>query len=181
MVNVAVDAVVREWHAEEGWGVIDATQTAGGCWARFAHIAVDGYGEFTVGQAVMVEWESGENEGYANGAARVALRHGPRRPPRRSRRRGFRQRAELALRRARLTAATARSCRRVRAPGEWPGPSRSTTSPAGAAPPERGGGSLNEERLRENLDDDPDQADVVTSLGLSIRTSGLPGCDPLGA
>jgi cold shock CspA family protein len=34
---------VREWHAEDGWGVIDSGAAPGGCWVHFSALAVDGY------------------------------------------------------------------------------------------------------------------------------------------
>ena len=71
MLAMAVDAVVREWHHEEGWGVIDAPQTPGGCWAHFAQVAVSGYRELIAGQAVLLEWETADQDGYAYRAVRV--------------------------------------------------------------------------------------------------------------
>jgi cold shock protein len=35
--------VVREWHDEDGWGVLDSEATPGGCWAHFSAVLVDGY------------------------------------------------------------------------------------------------------------------------------------------
>jgi len=39
---MTVEGVVREWHPEQGWGVIDAQDTPGGCWAHFSRVAIDG-------------------------------------------------------------------------------------------------------------------------------------------
>ena len=33
-----VAAIVREWHADLGWGVLDSPETPGGCWAHFSVI-----------------------------------------------------------------------------------------------------------------------------------------------
>jgi hypothetical protein len=33
--------VVREWHDDEGWGVLESTETPGGCWDGFDHRAVE--------------------------------------------------------------------------------------------------------------------------------------------
>ena len=68
---MAVEAVVREWHAEDGWGVVVSSETPDGCWTHFSHIAADGYRELSAGQAVMLEWEACEQDGYAFRALRV--------------------------------------------------------------------------------------------------------------
>lgn len=36
-------ATVREWHDEEGWGVLDCPETPGGCWAWYAAIEMEGF------------------------------------------------------------------------------------------------------------------------------------------
>lgn len=33
-----VRARVREWHAEEGWGVLYSVETPGGCWTHYSAI-----------------------------------------------------------------------------------------------------------------------------------------------
>lgn len=68
---MAVDAVVREWHSDQGWGVIDTSETPGGCWVHFSHVAVAGYRELVPGQAVTLEWERAEQDGYRYRAVRV--------------------------------------------------------------------------------------------------------------
>jgi cold shock protein len=68
---MSVDAVVREWHSDQGWGVMDAAETPGGCWAHFSHIAVDGYRELSPSQAVVLEWEMADQDGYSYRAVRV--------------------------------------------------------------------------------------------------------------
>ena len=68
---MAVDAVVREWHSQEGWGVIDAPETPGGCWAHFSHVAVLGYRDLSPGEAVALEWEMADQDGYSYRAVRV--------------------------------------------------------------------------------------------------------------
>lgn len=60
---MTVVGIVREWHQDEGWGVIDSDETPGGCWAHFSSAAVPGYVALTAGQAVWLEWESpGQDE-----------------------------------------------------------------------------------------------------------------------
>lgn len=68
---MAVRAVIREWHSEQGWGVIDAPETPGGCWVHFSHICIPGYRVLSSGQAVMLEWEVGAQDGYSFQAVRV--------------------------------------------------------------------------------------------------------------
>ncbi|WP_432498775.1 S1 domain-containing protein [Kineococcus auxinigenes] len=68
---MAVEAVVREWHSEEGWGVVDCPQTPGGCWAHFSHVAITGYRQLHAGQAVALEWEAGDQDGFAYRAVRL--------------------------------------------------------------------------------------------------------------
>ncbi len=71
MSGMAVEGVVREWHPEQGWGVIDAQDTPGGCWAHFSNVAIDGYRELARGQVVCLEWEAVNQEGFCYRARRV--------------------------------------------------------------------------------------------------------------
>jgi cold shock protein len=63
---------VREWHSDEGWGVIDSPDTPGGCWVHFADLWNDGipppgpgevvqvsggYREVFEGETVDFDWE----------------------------------------------------------------------------------------------------------------------------
>ncbi|ANQ74946.1 hypothetical protein ATN38_20775 [Rhodococcus sp. FH8] len=50
-------AVVREFHAEEGWGVLDAAEIPGGCWVFYSEIVATGYRVLTPGQLVDLEYE----------------------------------------------------------------------------------------------------------------------------
>jgi CspA family cold shock protein len=72
---MAVDAVitgtVRLWHAEDGWGVIDAPQTPGGCWTHFSVVAVPGYRALEPGQRVELQYERAEQDAYAFRAVRA--------------------------------------------------------------------------------------------------------------
>jgi CspA family cold shock protein len=67
---VSVAATVREWHEDEGWGVLDSVETPGGCWAHFSQAAVAGYAACTPGQAVRLEWTSPGQDGYLYRAVR---------------------------------------------------------------------------------------------------------------
>jgi CspA family cold shock protein len=60
-----ITAFVREWHDNEGWGVLDSTETPGGCWAHRSNAVVRGYATFTVGQEVRMEFEAAGQDGYA--------------------------------------------------------------------------------------------------------------------
>ena len=66
-----VDGVVRVWHPEEGWGVLDSQDTPGGCWAHFSSVLVPGYRELRVGQSVTLTYEPVEQEGYSFRATEV--------------------------------------------------------------------------------------------------------------
>ncbi|MHA7268576.1 hypothetical protein [Arthrobacter sp. HLT1-20] len=63
--------VVRMWHDEQGWGIIDSEPTPGGCWAHFSRVAVSGYASLKNGQAVILEWEAADQDGFKFRAARV--------------------------------------------------------------------------------------------------------------
>ena len=70
--------IVREWHGDEGWGVIDSDSTPGGCWAHFSGVLMSGYRSLEAGQAVSFEFEPGGQDGYAFRA--VAVWTGDHRP-----------------------------------------------------------------------------------------------------
>lgn len=61
---MSVIGTVRTWNAPEGWGVIDSPETPGGCWTHFTHITTAGYKSLETGQQVVLEWETGRQEGY---------------------------------------------------------------------------------------------------------------------
>jgi CspA family cold shock protein len=64
--------VVREFHPEDGWGVIDSAQVPGGCWVSFAAIRVDGFRELTPGQPVRFAFEGvADQDGYRYRATEV--------------------------------------------------------------------------------------------------------------
>ncbi|WP_449374392.1 cold-shock protein [Arthrobacter psychrolactophilus] len=65
--------IVRIWHGDEGWGIVDSQDTPGGCWAHFSHVAMPGYRALQAGQAVEFEWESAAQDGYSFRATRVWL------------------------------------------------------------------------------------------------------------
>lgn len=69
-----VEAVVRQWDNEEGWGVLDSPETPGGCWTHFSHVEMDGYRSLVPGQRVDLVWESLGQDGYDFRAVRVLPR-----------------------------------------------------------------------------------------------------------
>jgi cold shock protein len=62
---------VREWRTDEGWGVIDSPETAGGCWAHFSVIEMAGYRSLTAGQHVSFAFEAACQDGYSYRAVAV--------------------------------------------------------------------------------------------------------------
>lgn len=62
---------MRVWHAEEGWGVLDSSETPGGCWTHFSDVEMDGYRELVAGQQVDLEWERADQDGFSFRAVRV--------------------------------------------------------------------------------------------------------------
>ncbi|MEU3612920.1 cold shock domain-containing protein [Streptomyces sp. NPDC006872] len=53
-----VIATVREWYAEEGWGVLDSPETPGGCFGHYADIRTTGHHTLSPGQQVDLTWEA---------------------------------------------------------------------------------------------------------------------------
>jgi CspA family cold shock protein len=70
-----VSGVVREWHEDEGWGVIDSVETPGGCWAHFTAIespiiessegmTASEYKVVMTGDSVDLIWEQPGQDGF---------------------------------------------------------------------------------------------------------------------
>ncbi len=57
--------VVREWHSEQGWGVLDSPQTPGGCWCLFAAVSGSGFRSLAAQEIVEFVFEEAEQDGYA--------------------------------------------------------------------------------------------------------------------
>ncbi|MGW1529923.1 cold-shock protein [Streptomyces sp. NPDC002159] len=68
-----IEAMVREWDDEEGWGVLDSSETPGGCWAHFSAVEMPGFRSLVAGQKVTLEWESGEQDGFQHRAVRIVV------------------------------------------------------------------------------------------------------------
>lgn len=62
---------VREWHDDEGWGVIDSSETPGGCWAHYATVAMTGYRALNGGDTVDFDWRSPGQDGFNYAAVKV--------------------------------------------------------------------------------------------------------------
>lgn len=65
------DGVVREYHVDEGWGVIDGPDVPGGCWVHFSAIAADGFRALAAGQAVSFRAEVAAQDGFRFRAVKV--------------------------------------------------------------------------------------------------------------
>ena len=63
--NMVVSGVVRVWHDDKGWGVIDSPETPGGCWAHYSMVLVPGYPTLEPGQSVILDYETFEQDGYS--------------------------------------------------------------------------------------------------------------------
>ena len=68
---MAASGIVRAWHDDEGWGVIDSEATPGGCWAHVSSVLVPGYPRLGAGQPVMLVAERAEQDGYSFRATEV--------------------------------------------------------------------------------------------------------------
>jgi CspA family cold shock protein len=75
---------VREFDAEEGWGVIDTPVTPGGCWVHFSAINMAGYRTLATGGIVILDVEPAHQDGYVYRAVDVwpaGVEPGPRPEP----------------------------------------------------------------------------------------------------
>ena len=68
---MAVRGIVRAWHDDKGWGVIDSPDTPGGCWAHVSDVLMPGYPTLEAGQPVMMNYEPAEQDGYSFRAIEV--------------------------------------------------------------------------------------------------------------
>ncbi|WP_413769070.1 cold shock domain-containing protein [Rhodococcus pyridinivorans] len=70
----SVMGVVRVWHGELGWGVLDSSETPGGGWAHWSHIDTTGFCALEAGEVVDFEWEERGQDGCRFRATRVRRR-----------------------------------------------------------------------------------------------------------
>ena len=62
---------VRDYHPDDGWGVIDGPDVPGGCWVHFSSIAMGGYRQLRPGQQVSFRAEAADQDGFAFRAIQV--------------------------------------------------------------------------------------------------------------
>ena len=70
---MAVEARVREWHDEEGWGVVEAPDTPGGCRVHFSHVELAGYRSLRGVDTVELDFQEVPQDGYRFTAVRVRV------------------------------------------------------------------------------------------------------------
>jgi cold shock CspA family protein len=91
LADMASVGIVRFWHRDEGWGVIDSPDTPGGCWAHFSHLWNDrvpepgpgevvevsgGFREMFEGETVDFDWETRARMATLSARLRCALADG---------------------------------------------------------------------------------------------------------
>lgn len=71
-----VTATVREWDDEEGWGVLDSSETPGGCFGHYSDIQTTGFRTLSPGQQVALTWEAPgfKQDGYDYRAVNIVPR-----------------------------------------------------------------------------------------------------------
>jgi CspA family cold shock protein len=69
--SMSVRGVIRLWHEDDGWGVVDAPQTPGGCWASFSTLAAAAFWEPQEGEPVEFEFEVFPQDAFAYRAMRM--------------------------------------------------------------------------------------------------------------
>ena len=90
--------MVREYHVDGGWGVIDGADVPGGCWVHFSAIVTDGFAELIPGQQVSFYAEAAAQDGFRFRAVKVWTgEREPTRPPGGERSRSYRSRLTLVV------------------------------------------------------------------------------------
>lgn len=69
----AIKGQVSNWDSEGGFGVIESTETPGGCWAHFSALHPNTLFELRPQQAVTFEFEVVDQDGYQFRATKVWL------------------------------------------------------------------------------------------------------------
>jgi CspA family cold shock protein len=67
------ECVASRWSDDEGWGVVEGADVPGGCWVHFSVVDVPEYRTLQPGQAVLVDWEERDQNGFTYTATRVSL------------------------------------------------------------------------------------------------------------
>ncbi|MBW8484701.1 cold-shock protein [Actinomadura parmotrematis] len=82
MSDQPVTGTVKEWHDEDGWGVLTSPGVPGDVWAHFSMVRTGGsYATLATGETVEFTWERGDQDGYAYRAIDVRRPGEPERPP----------------------------------------------------------------------------------------------------
>jgi CspA family cold shock protein len=68
--------VVRDFHADEGWGVVDGPDVPGGCWFHFSAIMMGGHRRLTPGQRISFHAEVADQDAFRFRASSVRLEGG---------------------------------------------------------------------------------------------------------
>ncbi|MGW1375543.1 cold-shock protein [Streptomyces sp. NPDC002446] len=68
---------VRDWHSEEGWGVLTSPALPEEVWAHYSAIQATGFRELTAGEDVTFSVERAEQDGFHWRAERVWRASGP--------------------------------------------------------------------------------------------------------
>jgi CspA family cold shock protein len=64
---------VREWHQDQGWGVVDSDETPGGCWVHFSALRMAGDHQARTGQLVSFTYQPVAQDGFAYQALDVTI------------------------------------------------------------------------------------------------------------
>lgn len=59
-----VRGTVKEWHSEEGWGVLAAPGLPD-TWVHYAFLDMPGYRTLSAGDQVEFDWEPAQQDGYS--------------------------------------------------------------------------------------------------------------------
>jgi CspA family cold shock protein len=62
---------VREWHDDEGWGVVDCADLEAACWVHFSVVEMTGYRRLDEGALVRCVVERAAQDGYGYRATKV--------------------------------------------------------------------------------------------------------------
>lgn len=63
---------MSDWHAEEGWGVLQSSETGSGCWFLFDSLADMSVEDLKVGSSYVLNFEAVEQDGYQYRALTVS-------------------------------------------------------------------------------------------------------------
>ena len=70
--------VVREWNADQGWGVLNSDETPGGCWVHCSALSMAGDHRALPGQRVIFTYRPATQDGFDFQALDVTIEGVPR-------------------------------------------------------------------------------------------------------